>query len=249
MSMWKHFWKAVLRWSVALSGLMGTYSLLVYLTNESYREAGTFLFALTFVANALGHFFPLIVFFAPLSPSSMLSRPQRVFGVRAEVAAPVVAGVTAYAWLAFAEPWLKVWTFRWSAARSGVTIDNAPVASTQIWLAQQLGSHPAASEGDRLFTWLFHAPIAMGLLTALLGLAGFLSARRIVTGSQRWSIAALVTVAVAPMLPASLRLTTSYEVPPEIAAYGILLLPTFLLALLWWAGWTDRTGAPAATTP
>lgn len=150
MSMWKHFWKAVLRWSVALCGLMGAYSLLVYLANVSYRDAGTFLFALTFVANALGHFFPLIVFVAALSPGSTLSSPQRVLGVRAEVAAPVVAGMTAYTWLAFAEPWLKVCIFRWSAALSGVTINNAPVASTQIWLAQQLGSHPAAGTCQRL---------------------------------------------------------------------------------------------------
>ncbi len=248
MSTWKRFWFTVLGWSAALCVLLGAYSWLVNFSTDTYHGPGAIVLALHSVASGVGRFFPLIVYFAALGTAPAPRSGRRAVALPAFVAAPAAAGALDYLWLAFLEPWSRVWIFRWTARLAGVTLDPTPVASTQIWLATQL-SNPAVDPTDaRFFVWLFHQPIAVGLLTLLLGLAGFLMRHRAATAPQRWSVATLVSVVVAPMLLASLRLTTRYEVPPEAAVYSILLIPLFLLAVLAWIDWTDRERTAIATT-
>jgi hypothetical protein len=240
MSTWKRFWLTVLGWSAALCVLLGAYSLLVHFTNDIYRGPGAIMLDLHYLASGVGLYFPLIVFLAALGTAPALRSVRRVVELPAFVGAPMTAGALHYLWLAFAEPWTRVWLFRWTAGLAGQALDPAPVASTQVWFATQLSNPALDPAGARLLVWLFHQPIALGLLTFLLGIAGFLLGRRATTGAQRWSVAALVGVVVGPMLLASLRLTTRYEVPPVAAVYGVLLLPLFLLAVLGWIDWTDR---------
>ena len=240
MSTWKRFWMAVVGWSAALLFLLAVYSLLVHFTSESYRGPGAIVLALHSVARALGLFFPLIVFSAALGARLSSPTVQRMHGLPAVTAAPIAAGALEYVWLAWVEPWSRIAIFGWSAGLAGATIDPAPVASTQVWLATQLSNPALDSAEERFFSWLFHLPIALGLLTALLGLVGLVIGRRAATGPQRWSMAALVSLVVAPMLLASLRLSTRYQVPAEATTYGMLVVPLLLLAVVGWIGWTDR---------
>lgn len=240
---WKRFWVAVLGWSTALGALLGAHALIDHFTTDTYRGPGAAVLALHAVAREIGLFLPLVVFCAALG-----SRPARTatptVGVRcAEFAAAIVAGAIGYVWLAFVEPWTRVATFLSTARAAGATLDPPPVASTPSWLTTQISNPAVGPEEARFFAWLFHLPIALGLLTALLGIAGFLMTQRISTTAQRWTMAAFVSVVIAPMLLTSLRLSNDYGVPAGATTYGMLLPPLFLLGILGWVRWTDG-GSP-----
>src|SRR5690606_5067900 len=102
---------------------------------DTYRGPRAIVLAVHSVAGGVGLFFPLIVYFAALGTAPALRSGQRVVGVPVFVGAPMTAGALQYVWTAFVEPWSRVWVFRWTSGLADQTLDPAPVASTQVWLA------------------------------------------------------------------------------------------------------------------
>jgi hypothetical protein len=241
MAIWKRFWSAVGVWTVALALLDLAFAVTVQFSGDFYDGSGAALMAAHGVVRTVGLFFPLIVFAAALQTVSSSSARRLRSAPFALAILPIAAGLTCYLLLGFAAPWAQSLFLESAAGRAGTPLD-IPV-QTQRWLAEQVAQEGIDAEGLRALGWLYHVPYAVGLLAALLAVLGILAGARAQRSTQRWAIGSLVVATVVPLFLWSSRLSWSYGVPPALTAYGMLLVPALLIALLAWGFWTDRGGS------